>query len=451
LGLRTLLFIGLFLLCTFGALGLPLLGLLGYMAHYIIGPENQWWATPLRPLEIRYSLTLAVMTAVGIALNWSRLRLSELPLARQEKLMLLFLGLVWFSSLIGEKTVGWYTGIDHPTVKLTKTIIFVFMLTRVVTDFRSLNRVFWLMIVATLLLSLQAYDKPRSAFVSGRLEDVGGVDFRDANFLAAFLVTMLPIIGSQFLRSAWLGKVVCLVAGVFTTNAIILTRSRGAFVALGFSAGAALLFIPKHRRWIVICGLIVATVGGYNLMDEQFIQRMTTITQSENERDRAAQSRIEIWGGGMRMMMANPLGVGAGNYMQSIGRYDPQNPERDAHNTLVRCAGEIGLPGIVVLAALVINAGVTLRAASTRAKCLTPEYQQSIALVIYALWGSLAAIVGVSVTMTLLYVENAWWFLALPVCASRIVDNLLLSQAKSEEETSEALVPPESEQGTAII
>ena len=64
MGSRTILFLALFLLCAGGALFLPLLGLLGYMAHYIIGPEGQWWTAPLRPYEIRYSLMLAVMAAV---------------------------------------------------------------------------------------------------------------------------------------------------------------------------------------------------------------------------------------------------------------------------------------------------------------------------------------------------------------------------------------------------
>ena len=221
--------------------------------------------------------------------------------------------------------------------------------------------------------------------------------------------------------------------GIFATNAIILTRSRGAFLAVGLAAVTALLFIPKGHRRIVILGLIVASIGGYRLMDEPFLQRMSTITRSEDEQDRASQSRIEIWSGGVKMMMANPLGVGAGNYMQSIGQYDPRNPNRDAHNTFVRCAGEIGLPGIVVLVALLVNAGITLRAASARAAHLTPEERESIGLATLALWSSLAAIVGASMTMTLLYVESAWWFLALPVCLSRIVDNLLLDKTASDE------------------
>jgi putative inorganic carbon (hco3(-)) transporter len=445
MALKTLLFLLLFLLCTVGAFGVPLLGVVGYMAHNVLGPERQWWALPLRDFNIRYSMTLAIVTAVGLALNWHRLRPSGPLFARQEKLMLLFLGLVWLSSLVGEPIIGQYTSVDPPAVKLAKTLIFVLMLTHIVVDLKSLDRVFWVMIVATLLLSLQAYGKPRSAFLAGRLEDVGGVDFLDANFLAGFLVVMLPIIGVQFLRSAWLGKVVCLITGAFACNTIVLTRSRGAFVAAAVAAAAALLFVPKRHRPVIVLGLIVAAVGGWRLMDEQFVTRMSSITRSEGERDRSAQSRLEIWQGGMKMMWSNPFGVGPGCYTQCIGRYDPRNPNRDAHNTFVRCAGEIGLPGLLVLLTLIVNAAITLRSVSARSADLAPDEVDSVRLIVLAMWGSLAAFVGESMTITLLYVENAWWILALPVCASRIVDRCLLARAEAER-ASEPSVPWECEQ-----
>jgi putative inorganic carbon (hco3(-)) transporter len=433
LGLRTLLFIGLFLLCTFGAFNVPLLGVLGYVAHNLIGPERQWWAIPIRGLGIRYSLTLGVVTAAGLALNWHRLRPNGPLLIRQEKLMLLLLSLVWLSSFVGETFADQHSDVDPPAIKLTKALIFVLMFTHIVIDLKSLNRVFWVMIIATFLVSLQAYGKPRSDFVGGRLEGVGGVDFAEANFLGGFLVTMLPIIGIQFLRSARLGKAVCLVTGVFACNAIVLTRSRGAFAAAGFAAVAALFCAPKKYRLVILLGVIVAAIGSYRLMDEQFLQRMSTITRAEEERDRSAQSRLEVWRGGMKMMWANPFGVGPGNYVHCIGRYDPRNAGRDAHNMFVRCAGEIGLPGLLVLLALVVNAATTLRAVSARSAELPEDQCESVRLILLAMWGSLAAVVGVSMTITLLYVENTWWFLALPVCASRIVDNCLLADAKEKE------------------
>jgi putative inorganic carbon (hco3(-)) transporter len=450
MALKTVLFLALFALCTIGAFNAPLLGVLGYIAHNIIGPERQWWAVSLRQFDIRYSLTLAVMTAVGIAVNWNRLRPSGPLLGRQEKLMLLFLGLVWFSSMLGEKTIGWYTRIDPPEVKLTKALIFVLMFTHVVTNIKNLNRVFWVMIAATVLLGVQAYGRPRSDFIGGRLDGLGGVDFSDANFLSAFFAAMLPIIGVQFLRSAWLGKAFCLAAGVFACNGIVLTRSRGGFLAAGCAVAAVFLFVPRKYRVFVVFGLVVAAIGGYKLMDEQFLTRMSSITRAEEQRDRSAQSRLEIWAGGMRMMWANPLGVGAGNYMQSIGRYDPRNPNRDAHNTFVRCAGEIGLPGLLVLLALVANAGITLRRVSVRADGLDTQQRECVHLMVLGMWGSLAAVVGASATMTLLYVENAWWFLAMPVCASRVVDTLLLAQAESEEGNSETVASCEWAQQSPI-
>lgn len=425
MGIKTTLFLLIFLVCCGGALFMPLLAVLGYVAHYVIGPETQWWAAPLKPYDIRYSLTLAVMAAVGIALHWHRLRLPGPTFSRQEWVMLLFLAIAWFSTLVGEQTVGLYTTIDPPAMKLLKTTVFALMLTNVVTSVKNLNYFFWVLILSTWVLAIQANSRPQSEFVSGRLEGVGGVDFQDANFFGAFLVCMLPIIGIQFLRSRLAGKLVCLATGVFTVNGIVLTRSRGAFLAALVAAVVALLFAPKRLRGVIVLGLLVAAIGSVRLMDPAYIERVATIGRSEEERDRSSQSRIEIWGGGMRMMLANPLGVGAGNFVQAIGRYMPTNANRDAHNTYVRCAGELGIPGIAVLLLLIVTAFGSLRKTSALANELPDDEQRGMRLCILASYSSLAAVCAASITVTLLYVENFWWFLSLPICLSRVVERLL--------------------------
>ena len=323
MGLKTILFILLFAFCSGGALFSPILGVLGYVGNYVIGPGGKWWHAPLSPLGIRYSYLLALLTGVGIALNWRRLRFGKSIFVRQEKLILLFLGIVWMSVAIGEATVGQYTKVDHPSMKMTKMVIFALMLSHVVTDFKNLDRLLWVLIIAALILGLQAYDTPRSAFNRGRLESVGGPDFREANYLAAYLAAMLPLIGVQFLRSKWLGKATCLLAGVFVTNAIILTRSRGAVLGLALGVLVALLLAPKKHRSKILIGLIVAGLGGLYLTDPQFIARTSTIARPQEERDAASQNRIAIWRGAAKMIVSNPLGVGAGNFFQTIGRYAP--------------------------------------------------------------------------------------------------------------------------------
>lgn len=424
MGLRTILFLLAFATATLGSLFNPLLGVFGYVLHYDLGPERQWWAAPIGYLGIRYSLTLAVATAIGMAIHWRRLQYGEKALLLHEKLMLLFLAVVWFSTLVGGETVGRYTMTDHPSVKMTKVIIFTLMLTHVVTTTKRIDLLLWAMVAGALLLGMEAYTTPRSHFRGGRLEGVGGPDFAEANFLGAYLAAMVPLIGIQFLRSGWIGKGVCLVSGVLAVNTIVLTRSRGAVVGLAGGALLAMFLAPKRWRLPILAGIIVAGIGAYQLMDPQFIDRSSTILRPEEERDRSSESRLEIWQGAGRMLMDHPLGVGAGNFYQNIGRYSPNNPGRDAHNTFVRCFGELGFPGIAVFLLLLGNVGHIVWRTLKRARDSEAREGQQLALIAYGFALSLAVFLTCGLTGTFLYTEGTWWLLAAPVCMTRALENL---------------------------
>jgi putative inorganic carbon (HCO3(-)) transporter len=423
--LKTILWAGFFVATCFGALGAPIWGIIGYVGHYSIGAERQWWEAPLSPLGIRYSFTLAAFTALGIAVNWGKLRFGPKLFCRQEKLLLLFLGIVWLLVAFGPETVGHYTqpGIDHPSMKLTKIVIFTLMLTHVVTDLKNLDRLLWVLVIGALILGLQAYSTPYSAFVHGRLDSVGGPDFSEGNFFAAYMAAMLPIIGVQFLRTRGIGKLLCLVSGVFTTNAIVLTRSRGAFVGLAAGAVMAALLAPRKYRTKIFAGLLVAGLGGLYLCDPQFLARMTTIDRPEEQRDRSAQSRIELTKLGLRMFADHPLGIGVGNFFQTVGGYDPAYEGRDAHNTYIRCLTELGIQGLLVFGLLIANAWVMLRRINRRAEDLPPPHKRSVLFLSYGMCCALATMAACCLTISLTYVEFIWWFLALPVCLERAVDN----------------------------
>ncbi len=423
--LKSILFAGLFVVCAMGALYAPIMGILGYVGHYCVGPERQWWYLPIRPLGLRVSFTLAIATAIGVALNWRKMRFGRSFLVGQEKLLLAFMCIVWFSWAISPETVGRYTpgGIDHPTIKFTKLVIFLLMLSHVVTDVKNLDRLFWVLVLGALVLGLQAYGTPQQAFVKGRLESVGGPDFSEANTLGGFLGAMLFVIAAQFIRSGWKGRILCFLAGGFATNAVVLTRSRGAVLGVAGGAALALLMSPgRHRRTVTI-GLVLALLGGLYLSDEGFLDRTSTMTHQEEDRDRSSQSRIEIWRGGVKMLLANPLGVGPGNFYQSIGNYAPEHPGRDAHSTFVRTAGELGWPGLAAFCAIVVNAAWTLRRVMGRARFLPSPHRENFQWMSFGLVTALAALLSYGLTGSLTYIECLWWLLVLPVCLQRALVN----------------------------
>ena len=428
MAIKTILFAVLFAVCFLGAIWIPVLGVLGYVGHYGIGPERQWWHARLNGLGLRYSFLLATVTAVGIVLNWRRLRFGKKFLLGPEVLMLLLLGVVWLSVLVGGATVGRYTVTDHPSVKFTKVVIFALMLTHVVTDMKKLNWLLWVLVACALILGLQAYDVPRRAFQEGRLESVGGHDFMESNFLAAYMAVLLPVICIQFMHSKWRGKLLCAAAGVFGMNTIVLTRSRGAVVGIAVGAVVAALLSPRKYRTKVVAGLVILGLGGGYLADPQFIERTATITRSEESRDHSAQSRIDVWLAASKMIADHPTGVGAGNFNQNVGRYNSRMEGKSTHNTYLHCTAELGLQGGAVFGLLILGAFKLLRQIRRRADSLPQEHRARVVFLSYGMLISLATLLACCVTLSVTYLEFLWWIFMLPVCLSRVVDNLEADQ-----------------------
>jgi len=431
--LKLIAFSILFLFFAGGALFDPVLGVLGYMLHYIVGPERQWWHAQLNPLGLRYSFTLAAITAIGIVLNRARLRFGKL-LIGQEKLLLLMIALIWALTLIGPETVGRYTVTDHASMKMTKVMIFCLMMTHVVTQSKDLDKVFWLLVVGSLILGLQAYDMPRRAFSGGRLDGrVGGSDFLDANALAAFMVAATVITGVMFMRSAWPGKLLCMTAGVFSVNTIVLCRSRGAVLALCGAGIAIALTAPKRFRVKLLVGMVVAAAGLLYLSDPQFLTRMgdigthaESVIEGRETTDASTMSRIAIWKGGLKMLSHNPFGVGPGNFNQNIGRYSPDVANMSPHSTYIQSATELGLPGLALFLVILGNALWTVRKVIRECEQSEqlPDNQRSAFQWTACSLG--AVVVGwatYGLTGHLMYVESFWWYLMLPVCLQRAFEN----------------------------
>ncbi len=424
MSIKTILFALYFFFCSGGALFVPLLGILGYILHYNLGPETKWWAGPLNALNIRYAYTLAVVTAIGMVFHWGKLHFGKSLLLRQEKLLLLFLGIVWLSVWMGPATIERYTMVDHPSIKMIKIVIITLMMTHIITNLKHLDLLLWSFIVGAVILGWQAYTTPRSAFASGRLNNVGGPDFTESNFLAAYLSSLLPIVAVQFLRSGWPGKLLSLVTGVLVVNTIVLTRSRGAVVGMAAGVIFALFSAPKKYRGIIGLGLVVFAAGGYYLTDPQFRERTSTITRSEEQRDSSAQSRIELTRASLRIITDHPLGIGAGNFYQTIGRYNENLAGKDAHNTYLRCGTELGLQGLLLYGFIIFHVFWQLRRDIKRIRNLPAgPVHDSLVLLSYSLTINVVILLGCCLTVSLLYVEFTWWLLCLPICLTRVIDN----------------------------
>jgi O-antigen ligase len=327
----------------------------------------------------------------------------------------------------------------------------ILMMTHTITDIRKLDGLLWVFVLISLILGLQAYDIPRKAFVKGRLEGIGGPDFAEANYFAAFLAAMLPIIGIQLLRcKKWYGKIVCAISAAFTANAVVLCRSRGGLVGIAAGVFVALLLMPKkHRLKLIVC-LVIAVIGGIRVSDPQFIERVATITNTGAQRDASAESRLVLWQAGIQMLKDHPLGVGIGNLFQNIGWYVPQYEDMDVHNTYIRCADELGVQGTFVFAVIILTAYLQLLRTRKKTAGLPEKTVEDFVLLSFGLTISLTVMLVCGLTISMTYTEIIWILMTLPLCLTRTVENSMIDHALANAEaceTSAATLSPAVGQG----
>jgi len=307
---------------------------------------------------------------------------------------------------------------------------------RIVTDLKSYEITLWTLVIVGLYLGVEAYRTPTTYF--GRIHTgVGGSDFAEGNFLAPHFAMLLPFIGILFLKGGWKTKVICLVAGVFVMNGIILCRSRGIFVAMGASMIPVIIFAPSGLRRKILFGVIIAAIGSSFLVDPGFWhpgfwQRMQTINPDISEieiQDRSAAGRILAWKAALSMASDYPEGIGQGNFKPYVGNYNHDIPGKDTHNTFLRCLAELGVQGLVIYLLLIINAFRILKRVKNKVKGLSSQtdykwhtYALSIALVIF-----IAS--GMFVTHT--YIEELYWLLMFPVLLERAADNELADMTQT--------------------
>lgn len=428
--LRSIAFLVYFCGSSAATLAFPMVGVICYIVLYHVYPQNTWWGPYLDFLGIRYSFVCGLCLIIGTTLNLNRLRFGRQLFHPIEWMCLALLLCMLLSTAMGSP---WTARTEEFIDKMAKVFLFTIMLSHVVV---TRQRMWQLTVILTLLalyLGHEAKIAPPSAFRNNRLDGIGGPDFRESAGLAIHLFALLPFVAIVFhQKKLWLKGLAFLAAG-YSMNAILLCRARSAFVA-GIVAGViAIWYAPRrHRRWVIVV-LVLAALGGIILSDEWFWERMITIFSSGEDREGSAAIRLGIWRGALQMFKDHPWGIGIGHFRDRIGDYvsDPFLAGRDAHNSFVICATELGFLGLTAYLGALAFAWGTLSRLNKRIRARLPNpdlfellvFANRLALLVYTISG---------LFVSRFYTEGAWWFIVLPVCLQRAVENEIREEARQE-------------------
>lgn len=220
------------------------------------------------------------------------------------------------------------------------------------------NTVIIVMIVLT-VAGLLAIKEGFDVGGSGSLDKsrVGGLA-QQPNMMGAFFVYyMFLFLGFFFLdwkklKSWWL-----LIPFFICFRGIQVTFSRGAYIAFAFGLFTITFFKSKFL-FIFLIFLIVFSFlnpqflpGGvrYAINRTEVGEKIYDSTPFEDTLDKSSASRIEIWRGAIEIIKDNPLlGIGYGIFPYVIPSYVPNVGQRDAHNTFLIIAAEMGLPSLAI-------------------------------------------------------------------------------------------------------
>jgi O-antigen ligase len=212
----------------------------------------------------------------------------------------------------------------------------------------------WVLAVITLanFASPEAIANGQIRFVAEGLDPNDTARFLDLAFpMAAVLVDG---------ESRWWGRLLAL--GYFPLGmlAVLLTASRGGFLAALLAVGGSLLLLghAHPRRWLF--GAAALPLIGFTLwliVPSETFERLSTI--SEQLEGGNLNERVNIWAQGWQAFVHAPvMGTGAGSFVSAAGLA----PIDTAHNTALSIAVGGGLCALCLgIAVLVVASGAVLK------------------------------------------------------------------------------------------
>lgn len=290
--------------------------------------------------------TLALRTPVT---NWAVVQETN------TKLLAGFFGVLFVSLLFATVTERAYKVFEM----VLGYLIIYWLLVRQVADVRRLKGIFTILIFVHVVVALMnpvMFTDPegRHGITSGAFIGDGNDYALSVNICIPFCLFLILDSKRAIGRAFWVAVLLLLVV------AIVTTKSRGGTVALG---AMGLYYWMKSERKVMI-GAVFAIVVMTILVvaPPSYFERMGTITDTEES---SAQGRITAWTEGTKMALRNPLlGAGVGHFPVAFGA---ANGGRwmTAHSIYFLTLGELGVPGISILLALIfVNLSKNKRLAS---------------------------------------------------------------------------------------
>ncbi len=289
-----------------------------------------FWATTNRALTfVAISRLLAGLALIYGLANWTK---------NSSQIMLLALGLVWIGlglALVAPVSVGWFANIKSFVIP-----------SHVYTLFPTLTEdtIHPNMLAGALAMLLPF---PLALLVF------------DLSKNSPPVVGLVPGIIARVLDKPWFRRLSCGLATLLILIMLVLTKSRGGWIAAG-----VILFLILAYRWRYFLWMIPIGLACIGLLAWRSYLPVLLDKVSSSGVISGWQGRLEIWGRALYMIQDFPFtGIGANTFNQIVDTFYPfftsglSGKVGHAHNLLLQVAVDLGIPGLIAFLALLIITG----------------------------------------------------------------------------------------------
>jgi hypothetical protein len=299
-------------------------------------------------------------------------------------------------------------------VQFFKVVLIFVVMVNVVRTEKRLKTLWVLVLMATCLLCINAVNDYRAGILElrgARIKgSIGGL-FDNPNDLALHLVTMFPIaLALSFGSRSLLLKLLYFGTALLIVGGIVVTFSRGGFLALMFASCVLLWKLVRNARWLlapVAMALVVAFIlfapGGYK-------QRLST------RDDDSAMARFDDLKRSLFVAARHPVvGVGMDNYILF------SNANKVTHNAYTQVAAETGAAALVIYILFIVAPFKGLR--KIEQQSFGNKSERRFFYAATALQASLVGYMVASFFASVAYLWYIYYLVAYAVCLRRLYDS----------------------------
>lgn len=316
----------------------PYIGFLVYVCFSIIKPESLWhWSVPVG----NYSRIVAIALLIGWVLNgcgqWKFGRAAPIVTA----LMIYWVWTILSATQAPIQEIAW------GFVEAKSKIFLPFLIGLTLIDTRQkLDQLAWVILLSHGYVAFELNLSYYNGFNRVAEYGFGGMD---NNSISIAMVTCAGLGLFLGLRDGpWWGKALAFISTILIAHVVQMSFSRGGMLGLILTGIVSFLIIPKTSKHYTI--FAIALLLAIRLAGPMVQERFMTSFADESERDRSANSRIELWGYCIEIMKDQPaFGVGPDHFsvvVRELGRTGGVT----AHSLWLQTGAEIGVPGLLALA-----------------------------------------------------------------------------------------------------